>query len=303
VIKLLQRVFGLSSTANKAVVQKPLAAEVNAETGLPTELPLYAARECVFPFAVWAVSDRGVSRPDNQDSIFHLQAMMNTADRGMPFGIFVVADGLGGHEDGQIASRLAARAVATHLIKTVYLPMLAGQSQDAASEPLNESLSRAVEVANRVVRENTDGGGSTLTALLLLDRTAYVAHIGDSRAYFVEKGALYQITEDHSLGQRLMELEGLSAEDIVNLPERHTLYKALGQATAPEPDIRYHHIAPGAHILLCSDGLWGFVTQQELNDAFQKNSAPREVCSYLTNLAISHGSDDNISMIVLMSQT
>ena len=302
-MKLLQRVFGVSSAANNTMVQRSRPAVRDAESRVSSEVPLYAAQECVFPFAVWAISDRGVSRPDNQDSIFHLQAMMNTGNRDVPFGVFVIADGLGGHEDGQIASRLATRAVAAHLIKTVYLPMLAGQAQDAASEPLNESLSRAIESANRVVRENTDGGGSTLTALLLLDRTAYVAHIGDSRVYFIEKGAVHQITEDHSLGQRMAELEGLSQEDIMSLPERHTLYKALGQATAPEPDIRYHHIAPGAHILLCSDGLWGFVTQRELSDAFQEDRTAGEVCSHLTHLAISHGSDDNISMIVLMSKT
>ncbi len=299
-MKFIQQIFRSQSSEDDCSEKEETGGRAGNE-GLMLR-PQYPAQECAFPFSVGAISDRGVSRPDNEDSIFYLQVVMSTEEKSLPFGIFILADGLGGHEDGQIASRLAVRTVAAHLIKTVYLPMLAGHGQDAENEPLNESLSRAIEIANRIVRENTDGGGSTLTALLLLDRTAYIAHVGDCRAYIISDGEVSQITEDHSLGRRLMELQGLTEEDIAHLPERHTLYKALGQPTSPDPDIHYHHIAPGSHVLLCSDGLWGTVTHQELSEAFQRNHTPREVCLQLVDLAISHGSDDNVSLIALMSK-
>jgi len=301
-MKLLRSIFRLPPTVHNTAVPEAPTANFSAEAQVLAPRPLYSAQEHAFPFAVWAISDRGVVRPDNQDAIFYLQTVMNVEEKSAPFGLFILADGLGGHQDGQLASRLAARTAAAHLIKTIYLPMLAGYAQDAGSEPLNESLAKAVELANRAVRENTDGGGSTLTALLLLDCTAYVVHVGDCRAYLIHDGAASQITEDHSLGQRLMELQALPQGDLAYLPERHTLYKALGQPNAPEPDISYHHLEPGTHILLCSDGLWGFVTQQELSAAFQRDRAPREACLQLVDLAISRGSDDNISLIALMSK-
>jgi protein phosphatase len=219
-----------------------------------------------------------------------------------PFGVFIVADGLGGQRDGQVASELSVRAVASHLIRAVYAPLVAAQVQDSEMPPLNESLAASVESANRAVIHGTKGGGSTLTALVLLDRMVYVIHVGDTRAYVIDTGSLSLLTSDHSLASRLMEVQGSSELDIADSPERHTLYKALGQPTSPEPDIRYHSIAPGSHLLLCSDGLWGFVSERDILEAFRTLDDAQSICTHLAKLAISHGSDDNVSLMALVSR-
>ena len=261
-----------------------------------------SAGKDAFPFAVGAISDQGNYRSQNEDALFHLQSALHSGANVAVFGIFVIADGLGGHEDGQIASELAVRTVASHLIKTVYASAVAGQGQDSESVPLNESLTESVELANRIVCNGTRGGGSTLTGVLLLDRTAYIVHVGDSRAYLICGDSLSQLTQDHSLGGRLMEVQGLSEEEVADLPERHTLYKALGQPTSPEPDVHYHNIVPGSHMLLCSDGLWGFVSQQDILEVFQTLVDPQAICTRLADMAIAKGSDDNVSLIALVSK-
>ena len=253
------------------------------------------------PFAVGAISDQGGYRSQNEDTLFHMQSVLASGAETSSFGLFIVADGLGGHEDGQIASEVTIRTVSSHLIKTVYAPLVAGEGQDSEIVPLNESLTKSVEMANRAVCNGTHGGGSTLTAVLLLDRTAYIAHVGDSRTYLVCGDSVSQLTQDHSLGGRLMELQGLSDEEVADLPERHTLYKALGQPTPPEPDIHYRSVALGSHLLLCSDGLWGFVSQQDIVEAFQTFEDPQAICTQLANIAIARGSDDNVSLIALVS--
>ena len=149
-----------------------------------TELPLVRPEE--FPFAVGVLCDRGTRRSRNEDAAFCLQSVLASGSMTVPFGVFMIADGLGGHEDGQIASELAIRTVAAHLLKTIYVPMLASQVQGSQSAPINESLFDGMEAANEAIKRGTDGGGSTLTVVLVLGRTAYIAHIGDSRAYLIE---------------------------------------------------------------------------------------------------------------------
>jgi serine/threonine protein phosphatase PrpC len=256
----------------------------------------------LFPFAVGAISDRGTHRAQNEDALFYLQAVLESETEISPFGIFIVADGLGGHADGQVASDLAVRAVASHILRAIYIPAIIGRGQNSDNAPLNESFLKAIETASRSVREGTHGGGSTLTSLVLVDRTAYIAHVGDSRAYLISDASVDQLTRDHSLGGRLMEIQGLTEEEASRLPERHTLYKALGQPAPPEPDVYYHSIPTGSHLMLCSDGLWGSVSHQNILDAFRETKDPYRICSRLVNLALAQGSEDNVSLIVLFSK-
>jgi len=291
-MKLLGKFIG-----SKPASQKPPAVapqDVAARKAVPV-------KRDIFPYRVGALTDRGAERARNEDALFCMQTVLSAESESLPFGIFAIADGLGGHEDGQIASELTIRAVSSYLLQTVYVPLAAGEGQNAAGVPLNESFTNAIELANRAVRQNTHGGGSTLTAAILFDRTAYIVHLGDSRAYLINEGTITQLTHDHSLGGRLMEIQDLSAEEVSQLPGRHTLYKALGQPALPEPDIHYHSLAPTAHLLLCSDGLWGFVSQQDILEAFAACGDPQSICTRLLDLALTNGSDDNISMIVLLS--
>lgn len=304
-MEFLRRAFG-SRVSEKAVGVPSSAVLVREaeESAMKAsaQAPEVSGGKDTFPFAVAAISAQGGYRSQNEDTLFHLQSVLISETDSSPFGIFIVADGLGGHEDGQVASELTVRTVASHLIKTVYAPVLAGQGQDSESVPLNESLTKSVEIANQIVRKGTHGGGSTLTAVLLLDRTAYIVHVGDSRAYLICGDSLSQLTQDHSLVGRLREVQGLSEEEVAHLPEGHTLYKALGQPAFPEPDVHYQSIAPGSHLLLCTDGLWRSVSQQAILEAFQTFWDPRAVCIRLADVAIAHGSDDNVSLIALVSK-
>ena len=287
----------------KLVSSKPLHENMESAPGRSavTSASSQAAGD-IFPFRVGALTDRGLERVRNEDALFCMQTVLSAESEIAPFGIFAIADGLGGHEDGQIASEVTIRAVVSYLLQTVYVPLAGGEGQNAGNVPLNESLTQAIELANRAVRHNTHGGGSTLTAAILFERTAYIVHLGDSRAYLIHEGTVSQLTHDHSLGGRLMEIQGLSAEEVSHLPERHTLYKALGQPSVPEPDIHYHSLTAATHLLLCSDGLWGFVSQQDIRNAFAASNDPQEICTRLLNLALANGSDDNISIIVLLSR-
>ncbi len=261
--------------------------------------PREAVRPEEFPFVLGAVTDRGQERSENEDAIFCMQSTLAAGNEVIPFGIFIVADGLGGHQDGQLASSVTARVVAAQLLKSVYLSILEGHAQDSGSVPINESFVEAIASANRAIRQATDGGGSTVTVAMILRRTAYIAHVGDSRAYVIDGSSVVRVTHDHSLVARLIELDQLSESQALTHPQRHILYKALGQVTAPEPDVHSHTLNPGAHLMLCTDGLWTVVPDEELARQVTHAANPQVACNELFELAMARGSDDNVSMILL----
>jgi PPM family protein phosphatase len=261
-----------------------------------------ALRPEQFPFAVGAISDKGSERVQNEDAIFCFQSILATGNETIPFGVFVVADGLGGHEDGQVASSITVRIVGAQLLKSVYISLLEGHAQDSGSMPINESFVEAIAGANRVIRQSTNGGGSTVVAVITLARTAYVAHVGDSRAYIIDGPSITQATHDHSLVARLIELKQLSESQAMTHPQRHILYKALGQVSAPEPDVHAHTLNPGSHLALCTDGLWTVVPKEDLATAITQAGDPQLACNELLKLAIARGSDDNISIVLLSSR-
>jgi PPM family protein phosphatase len=287
----------------KKVLQQHNPAEpVSVSIRPSTSLPRLTLRPEEFPYAVGAISDKGSERLQNEDAIFCFQSMLVAGNETVPFGIFIIADGLGGHEDGQVASSITVRTVAAQLIKSVYVSLLEGHAQDSGSVPINESFIEAIASANRAIRQSTNGGGSTVIAVITLARTAYIAHVGDSRAYIIDGPSVAQATHDHSLVARLIELKQLSESQAMTHPQRHILYKALGQVTTPEPDIHAHALNPGSHLVLCTDGLWTVVPKEELATAIAQAGDSQLACNELLKLAIARGSDDNISIVLLSSR-
>ena len=275
---------------------------VSVSSRRSTGLPRLALRPEEFPYAVGAISDKGSERLQNEDAIFCFQSVLATGNETIPFGVFIVADGLGGHEDGQVASSITVRTVAAQLIKSVYVSLLEGHAQDSGSMPINESFIEAIAAANRAIRQSTNGGGSTVIAVITLARTVYVAHVGDSRAYIIDGPSIAQATHDHSLVARLIELKQLSESQAMTHPQRHILYKALGQVSAPEPDVHAHTLNPGSHLVLCTDGLWTVVPKEDLAAAITRAGDSQLACNELLKLAIARGSDDNISIVLLSSR-
>jgi serine/threonine protein phosphatase PrpC len=241
-------------------------------------------------------SDIGLVRSNNQDAAMSFFFTSTTADDRPDFGIFVVADGMGGHHDGEKASAITAKTVTTHLTQNVYLPILGG---NADVPPISEVMVTAVQKANSEIIKHVPEGGTTVTAVGVLGDLAYIAHVGDSRAYLVTKDNIEQITRDHSLVQRLIELDQITQDEMHDHPQKNVLYRALGQNDSVEVDITTRRLPPNSRVLICSDGLWGLVTEKDLFEIAMNNSDPQQACEKLVALANTNGGPDNISVILL----
>jgi len=246
---------------------------------------------------VASLSDIGQARQQNEDSLLTLKAALQYDYGQENWGLFIVADGMGGHQQGEIASSLAVRVAAAHIIENNYLPYLEPARQNSANNlPVIELLQDAVKKANHAVVENVPDGATTLTAALIMGNNAYLAHIGDTRAYLFKDEQLKQITQDHSLAQRLEDL-GQGGPDLVNV--KNVLYRAIGQDSSIEIDTYVQHLSPNATLLLCSDGLWGAITEQALIQTLKEATSPREICTSLVAQANQQGGHDNITVIAI----
>lgn len=243
-------------------------------------------------------TDVGMVRTTNQDTAYSLFTTSRSADQRPDFGLFIVADGMGGHHDGEKASAMAAHVVATHIATNVYLPMLRGEN-DADRMPITEAMISAVQKANADIIVRVPEGGTTLTAVAVIGDLAYVVHVGDSRVYLVTKDGLEQITRDHSLVQRLVELDQLTPEEAINHHQKNVLYRALGQSDTIEVDALTRRLPPKSRLMLCSDGLWNLVSEEEIAGLIMQHDNPQEACDKLVALANTYGGTDNITAIIL----
>lgn len=241
----------------------------------------------------------GKQRDHNEDTIFSLSSILADGSTELPFGVFVIADGMGGHQHGEIASGAAARAFADYILQKLFTPFLNGDS-DNQSESLLELMENGVKEAQRAVVRKAPGGGTTLTAALVLGEQVTMAHVGDSRAYFIyPDGRIQPITQDHSLVRRLQELGQITEEEAKVHPNRNVLYRALGQAEPFRPDIHTHPIPRPGYMMLCSDGLWGVVSDAEIFRIVNGAKSLSMACHELVEAANSAGGPDNISVILV----
>jgi serine/threonine protein phosphatase PrpC len=246
----------------------------------------------------WA-TDVGEVRRHNEDTALIITAA-HGGDGTLPaFGLLVLADGMGGHRSGEVASSLAARVVAHHIMRQFYLPILISQEHDTHQPALNEVLVDAVQAANNAVADRVPGGGTTLTCALVLGPRAYIAHVGDSRAYVVTEEGLDQITQDHSLVDRLVELGQLTRDEAAIHPQKNVLYRAVGQSGVLEVDTYVRTIPHGGRLLLCSDGLWSMVSETEMQDIVTTASSLQEACERLIAAANRAGGADNVTAILV----
>jgi serine/threonine protein phosphatase PrpC len=242
-------------------------------------------------------SDIGMVRTNNQDSAFSFYTTFRSVDDRPDFGLFVVADGMGGHHDGEKASAVTAQTFAAEVINSVYVPLLHGERDQ--SVPISETLEAAVQKANAAVIESVPDGGTTITSVTIIDDLAYIVHVGDSRIYLITKEGIEQVTRDHSLVQRLIELDQLTPEEAAEHPQRNVLYRALGQSESLEVDTITRRLPPNSRLLLCSDGLWNQVPEHEINAVAMAHADPQEGCERLIALANARGGADNVTTILL----
>jgi protein phosphatase len=243
------------------------------------------------------ISDIGRERERNEDSFFVFNALLQHDYGQESFGLIIVADGMGGHQKGEVASSLATRTVANQILKDVYLPYLCHDNQTSANKPINEVLIAAVEGANTAVLEAVPEGGTTLTAALIMGNNAYIAHIGDTRVYFLTRDEIKQITKDHSLAQRLEELGQGTSTELAKI--QNVLYRAIGQSGAVEVDTFIQRLTPASSLLMCSDGLWGLVGADTLKKIVTNSVTPQEACEQLVATANENGGYDNITAVIV----
>ncbi len=224
-------------------------------------------------------SDVGLLREGNEDSAYAGPRLL------------AVADGMGGHAAGEVASSLTIASMAELDSEPPDGDMLAELSSAVAAA--NTRLQEMI-IANPAV----EGMGTTLTALFWSDGHAAVCHIGDSRGYLLREGELYQITHDHTLVQSLVDEGRISADDVSTHPQRSLLLRALDGRSVAEPDLSVHDSQVGDRYLLCSDGLSGVVSDETLRETLATIGDPEAVTRQLIELALHGGGPDNITCIV-----
>jgi protein phosphatase len=224
-------------------------------------------------------SDTGLERHDNEDAAYAGARLL------------AVADGMGGHNGGEVAS-----ATVIDALRPLDTQVPAGELLDA--------LDHAVRRANSKLRDlaSTDpalhGMGTTLTALLWSGSQLGLVHIGDSRAYLVRDGEVFQITQDHTMVQSLLDDGKITADEVSSHPQRFLLLRALVADRDYEPDLQLREARPGDRYLLCSDGLHEAVDAEAIAQILRSVSDPDQAAADLVALAIAAGGPDNITCIV-----
>jgi serine/threonine protein phosphatase PrpC len=241
----------------------------------------------------------GKQRDHNEDALFSLTTTLANNASNLPFGLYVVADGMGGHQHGEVASEIATRAMAEYVIRNLYTPLFSVNPQPPA-DSLQEILMSGVSAAHDAILESVTGGGTTLTTVLVLGKQMIIAHVGDSRVYVVDMhGIMRPLTRDHSLVKRLQELGQLTPEEAAIHPQRNVLYRALGQGEPFEPEIIATPLPQPGYLLICSDGLWGVVPDDELGKMIVTADTPHQACIEMLNAANDAGGPDNITAILV----
>jgi len=243
--------------------------------------------------------DPGIERKlrPNEDTLSVTRGIIPAASS-KPFVLLTVADGMGGQGHGQEASRLAVQSLTEYVSGLLY-------SKQVTPQNFLSLLKEGVQAANRVVyqrnREQRTEMGTTMTAALIVDTTAYVAHVGDSRCYlYREPGGLSQITHDHSLVAALVTAGAIQPEEIYTHPRRNLIYRCLGEKASVEVDACAVPLAAGDILLFCSDGLWEMVRDQQIAAILTSPMPdPSQIAHALLQAALAGGGEDNVSMIVV----
>jgi len=271
--------------------EREIIAKINsAEVIQEWEKRAERARGIRLVTALGAKTDLGRIRENNEDKYeFFIPEDEDTL--ALKGAFYAVADGMGGHAAGQIASELALKTA----IKAYY---------SDSSPILEESLRAAFQTANALIYDaaraisERAGMGTTMTALVLRGEEAFVAHVGDSRCYRLRGGKLEQLTEDHTWVNEQVKRGLMSREEAELSPFRNVITRSLGNTPSVEVDILSDELKVGDVFLLCSDGLTGEVSDDEIRDALLK-SPPSKAAWDLVELALDHGGRDNCTVLIV----
>ena len=306
----------VGNSSGRSIADMPTLADpsqfisTNGELGLDTIMPLTMARHAATQYAVQpmkepgfeviANTDPGLKRQHkpNEDSIFAIHGARDNNGTLQQIGLFIVADGMGGHADGKVASTLAIQTI----INTV-LPRLV-HHEEPGDDPI-QLLADGVQRANNAVHQhnmNNHGDmGTTVTSTMLIGSTAYVANVGDSRTYLYRlPQGLTKITRDHSVVASLVVACIIKEEEIYTHNKRNQIYRSLGEKPYVEVDTFTEQLQPNDKLLLCSDGMWEMVRDPAIRQVLEEPvSDPLETGQHLIQAALNGGGEDNVSVIVV----
>lgn len=251
---------------------------------------------------VGSASHTGMVRDLDEDSLLTLELTLNRKATPRTWGVYIVADGMGGHSAGEVASDLALRG-AFEVIQSEYLtPTVDSDAADDEAR-LREVARRAVLQANEyVLREARSRGndmGTTITMALVAGDRAVVANIGDSRTYHLRDGALKRVSKDHSLVQRLVDLGQITDEERYSHPQRNAVMRSLGDKPEIEVDVFVERLRPGDALVLMSDGQWEMVRDEQMAAIIAANPDPQAACDALIAAANAAGGEDNIAVVLV----
>lgn len=235
-----------------------------------------------------AITDRGRKRPSNEDAFGY----------SVEDGVYVVCDGMGGAAAGEIASSLAVDEV---------LKQLSGRAPEECT-PLPEAVEQAILAANQAIfgraqrNHRLNGMGTTMVALAVEDRNAWVLNVGDSRCYRYRAGQLEQLTLDHSLVEEQVRMGRMTRAEAARSPFRNMITRALGTQSRVTPDVFGLEAEPGDLFLLCSDGLTREISDRVIATRLATDAPLEEICQQLVNAAKKAGGHDNITCLLVRAE-
>jgi protein phosphatase len=245
------------------------------------------------------LTDVGITRGHNEDS-FHVD---NNAS------LFVVADGVGGQNAGEVASRMSVEVISSHFSKSREdsVPFV-GKPEESFSDETNR-LASSIRLANQVVHESSrsnpslKGMGSTAVAVTITGKGMLgIAHAGDSRAYLIRSGGIFQLTNDHSLVAEQVRQGLITEEEAQNSKVKNVITRALGAADEIEVDIDEQPLEDGDMVLLCSDGLTNMVDDETILKIIEDNATMEDACRRLIKLSNDNGGKDNITAVLVTAE-
>jgi serine/threonine protein phosphatase PrpC len=293
--RVFDRVLGNAAEITTAEVLGEALVQAVAAVRRPNTIRLRMGRH----------TDVGMVRDLNEDSLLTLELDRVQCSISRPIGLYVVADGMGGHAAGDVASGLATDTIAEKMVTQLLAPQLTGGA-DTESFDAQGWLADAIQSANQAILDRRDeigaNMGTTLVAAIVSGDVATVANVGDSRAYLVNEEGIHQITTDHSLVERLVALGQITPGEARVHPQRNVIYRTIGDKEEVEIDFFVRALNSGDSLLLCSDGLSGKVEDAEIWRLVKRSRSPQEACEQLVQAANDRGGGDNITVIIVQAQ-
>ena len=236
------------------------------------------------------ITDTGIVRSNNEDNFLVDEKL----------GLLVVADGMGGHAAGEVASKLAVSIISGNLLD----PKKFFGAYNKSYSPSTNNLNSALRLANLAVFEAAEGSphlrgmGTTVAAVLICGNRLSIAHIGDSRVYLVRSGNIEQLTDDHSVVNEQVRRDLITREEAANSATKNYLTKALGISIEMEADLSELTLLNGDILLLCTDGLSNMITDKNMLEIISFAQEPAAICNLLINQANEKGGSDNITAVI-----